>query len=200
MLIEGIIRGWGKTTLSTDAFSLLRVLNLCSQKDITASVFAHLNLFPALSVFNVEDCNLLAQFRQAARNYGWGYWAGKDLGDWFLKSGATGTIWNLILHASFQLGGAIGKEVFKAKDVEKINNIPVFHMCVGDMQADAMVDEIGDRSLRSFYRERIDAARPMETRSSSQTVAPSFRVFHKMSTFRASKRQKLDEFLTGFSG
>lgn len=200
---DSIVRGWGRTASSSDAFGLLRVINCRSQKDITAGVFAHLNQFPALSVFNVEDGKLGPKHRHSARNYGWNYRPGKDLSDWLVKGGTTGAGWDSIVHADFQLGGAFSEERLTAEGVETIDAIPVLHVSVGAAQSDEPVDVTGDGSLRTFYRERIDTIRFPNKRRLSQDIAPSIKMTRRKTTLRvvrASKQQNMEDLLTGFGG
>ena len=163
------------------------------QKDITATVFAHLSHFPALSLFNIEDCNLGPEHRHEARTHGWKYRTGKDLSDWLAKGGATGAGWDSIVHASFQLGGAFSEKTLKAARVN-INALPVLHMSVGAAQPDALFDVKGDRSFRSFYREQVPNKRPL-----SQNI-PTSETSRKKPNLRASKRQKFEDILIGFAG
>ena len=131
-----------------------------------------------------------------ARNYGWNYRAGKDLSDWLVKGSATGTGWDSIVHASFQLGGAFSEKTLTAEGVEATNAIPVLHLCVGATQPDAVVDNIEDGSLRSFYRDLVDTSRFQKKRRLSQMVAPNVRMSKRKPTLRASKRQNLVDLLT----
>ena len=197
-LDDSIIRGWGRTATSSDAFGLLRVLNCRSQKDITASVFAHLNQFPALSIFNVEDCNLGPKHETAARNYGWGYKRGNDFSDRLVKGGTTDAGWDSIVHASFHLGGAFSEKKLTAEGVAAVDAIPVLHMSVGGAQADVT----GVRSLRSFYREQVDTTRFPNKKALSENIASSIKkpVMKpvKKPTLRASKQRKLEDLLIGF--
>ena len=199
-MLEDIIKGWGRMASSSDAFGLLRVLNCRSQKDITARVFAHLNNFSALSQFNVEDCALGPKHRQAARDHGWNYRRGKELSDLLRKGGATGTGWDSIVHASFQLGGGFSERMLKEEGREAFDAIPVLHMSVGATQPDALVDMKGDRSLRSFYRECVDTIRFAKKSPLSRTLASSAEMSCNKPTLRASKQQNMADFLTGFGG
>ncbi len=83
-----------------------------------------------------------------------------------------------------------------AEGVEATNAIPVLHLCVGATQPDAVVDNIEDGSLRSFYRDLVDTSRFQKKRRSSQMVAPNVRMSKRKPTLRASKRQKLVDLLT----
>lgn len=197
-LDDSIIRGWGRTATSSDAFRLLRVLNCRSQKDITAGVFAHLNQFPALSIFNVEDCNLGPRHEKAARNHGWSYKPGNDLSDRLVKSGTTDAGWDSIVHTSFQLGGAFSEKKLTAEGVEAINAIPVMHVSVGAAQPDALANVTGIRSLRSFYREQVDTIRFPNKRPLSENIASSIKKPGKKPTLRASKQQNMEDLLIGF--
>ncbi|KAL9065584.1 MAG: hypothetical protein Q9161_008140 [Pseudevernia consocians] len=197
-LDDSIIRGWGRSASTSDAFGLLRVLNCLSQKDITTTVFTHFNQFPALSLFNVEDCNISSKHRQAARNHGWNYRTGKDFSDWLVKGGTSSAGWDSIVHAGFQLGGAFNEKTLAAEGVEAIDAIPILHMCVGATQPDALVEVTEDRSLRSFYRESVGTIRSPDKRPLSQNIAPSTRMPRKKPTLRASKQQRMEDLLTGF--
>ena len=166
---------------------------------MTAGVFAHLSLFPALSLFNVEDCNLGLKQRQAARKQGWNYRTGKDLSNLLVKGCATGNGWDSIVHASFRLGGAFN-ERSTLKGVEAIDTIPVLHMSIGATQPDALVGVIGERGLRSFYRDLDDTFSCSNKRPSSQDVVPNIKMSHNKPTLRASKQRKMADFLTGFAG
>lgn len=199
-LDDSIIRGWGRIVTSSDAFSLLRVLNCRSQKNITAGVFAHLNQFPALSVFSVEDCNLGPKHKKEARSHGWSYKSGKDFSDRLVKGGLTDVGWDSIVYTSFQLGGAFSKRKVTAAGVEAIDAIPILHVSVGAAQADALVDVTGDRSLRVFYREQVDTVGFPNKRTLSQNTASSIKKSRKKPTLRASKQQKMEDLLTGLGG
>lgn len=199
-MLEGIIRGWGRIASSSDAFGLLRVLNCRSQKHFTARIFDHLNQFPALSLFNVEDCNIGPEDRQAAREHGWNYRSEKVVSDLLVKGGATGTGWDSIVHASFKIGGGFSERPSKAEGVGAIDAIPVLHLSVGDTQPDAPIDVKGDRSLRSFYRERVDMVGFPNKRPLSQSLAPSINKYCTKPTLRASKQQNMADFLTEFGG
>ena len=168
------------------------------QKDITATVFEHLSYFPALSLFNIEDCNLGPEYRHEARTHGWKHRTGKDLSDWLAKSGATGAGWDSIIDTSFQLGRAFSEKTLKAESVD-VNVLPALHMSVGAAQPDALLDVKGDRSFRSFYREQFDTVSDPNKRPLRQNI-PTSETFRKKPTLRASKRQKMEDLLMGFGG
>lgn len=81
-----------------------------------------------------------------------------------------------------------------AEGVE-VEGIPVLHVCVGAAQPDALVDVKGDRSLMSFYRERVDTIELSNKRPLNQKTVM---VSRKKPTLRASKQQKMEDLLTGF--
>ena len=200
---QGIIRGWGRSASSSDAFGLLRVLNCRSQKDITTSVFAHLNQFPALALFNVEDCNLGANDVQVARDHGWDHRAGKDFRDWLVVGGSTGARWDSIIHTSFKVGGAFSKKILTAEDVQAIDASPVLHLSVGAASSDALVDVRGNRSLRSFNRgdrKSVDTIGFPKKRPLDRTFTSNIGVSCKKPTLRASKHQNMDDVLAEFGG
>ena len=173
------------------------------QKDITASVFAHLNQFPVLALFNVEDCNLGSSDVQVARDHGWDYRAGKDLGDWLVVGGSTGARWDSIIHTSFKVGGEFSKKILTAEDVQAIDATPVLHLSVGATQSDALVDVRGNRSLRSFNRgERklVDTIGFPKKRPLDRTFTSNIGMSCKKPTLRASKHQNVDDVLAEFVG
>ena len=77
----------------------------------------------------------------------------------------------------------------------EVEGIPVLHVCVGAAQPDALVDVKGDRSLMSFYRERVDTIEFPNKRPLNQNIVKMSR---KKPTLRASKQQKMEDMLTGF--
>ena len=122
---------------------------------------------------------------------------GKDLGGRLENGGSTGSQWDSIVQASFQLAGAFSEKKTTAEGVEAINATPVLHMSIGPNQADALVDEIGYQSLGSFHRERDDTTMIPKKRPLSQTFDTSIKLFHKKPTLRASKQQKMVDVLAG---
>ena len=201
--LQGIIRGWGRSAASSDAFGLLRVLNCRSQKDITASVFAHLNQFPVLALFNVEDCNLGSNDVQVARDHGWDYRAGKDFRDWLAAGGSTGARWDSIIHMSFKIGGAFSKKILTAEDVQAIDASPVLHLSVGTTQSDAPVEAKGNWSLRSFNRgdrKSVDTVGFSKKRPLDRTFTSNIGMSCKKPTLRTSKHQNMDDVLAEFWG
>ena len=134
-----------------------------------------------------------------ARTQGWNYRTGKDLGDLLVEGGAAGNGWDSIVHASFRLGGAFNGKL-TLEGVEAIDTIPVLHMSIGATQPDALVDVIGDGRLRSFYRDLVDTISCPNKRPLSQNRGPNIKMSRNKPTLRASKQQKMADFLTGFAG
>ena len=187
----GIIRSWGRIASSSDAFGLLRVLNCRSQSHITSDVFSHFNQFPALSLFNVEDCNLGPGDGQAARSHGWNFGVCGYPSD-------LPVTWDAIVQASFRLAGAISGRTLTAEGVDFLNAIPMLHMAVGATQPDVLVDAARGRCLRSFSRERVDMTGSWSKNHLIQTLAPSIKISHCKPSLRASKQQNMVDFMAGF--
>ena len=201
--LQGVIRGWGRSSSASDAFGLLRVLNCRSQNDISDRVFAYLNQFPALALFNVEDCNLGSNNVQVARDHGWDYRAGEDFRDWLVVGGSAGARWDSIIHTSFKVGGAFSKKILTAEDVQAIDASPVLHLSVGATQSDALVDLKGNRSLRSFNRgdrKSVDTIGFQKKRPLDRTFTSNIGMSCKKPTLRASKQQNMDDALAEFGG
>lgn len=200
-LDDGIIRNWGRLAAESDAFSTLRVLNFRWQREITSRVFIHLNQFPALALFNVEECNLGPQEKPTAQQHGWKYKTGLELRDWLLKGGVKGPSWDSVVHACFRLGGEFSTESLTAEGVWAIDDLPVLHLSIGDAARDALVDFVGGRILRCFYRtmkyqgEEVVRASNKRLFTEDQSKVP-----RKKPIMRASKQQNMEDLLMRFGG
>ena len=205
-LEDNVVRAWERTATSTGAFSMLRVLNCRSQKQITPRVFKHMSQFPALALFNVEDCNLGPGDKSAAKRHGWKYRTGKDFSDSLVKAGATGAGWDQITQSCFRIGGALSTDYLTAEGMEAIDSLPILHMGLGAAPADAVHEVAGDRSIRSFYRlERHDYQQPEALQSShkrvlSQSQESLITFGRKKPTVRPSKQQNLEDLFLGLNG
>ena len=200
-LDDSIIRNWARLAAESDAFSILRVLNFRWQREITSRVFTHLNQFPALALFNVEECNLGPQEKPTAQQHGWKYKTGVELRDWLLKGGAKGPSWDSVVHACFRLGGEFSTENSTDEGVRAIDDLPVLHLSIGDATRDALVDVIGGRILRCFYRTTKDQGeKPVRVSNKRLITEDQPKVPRKKPIMRASKQQNMEDLLMGFGG
>lgn len=208
-LDDGIIRSWARIAATSDAFSMLRVLNCRSQKEVTQAVFSLLNRFPALAHFNVEDCNLGPQHKADALDYGWKYRTSSYLSDWLVKSGTTGVSWDSLMHACFKWGGSFSTERLTAEGVEAIDGLPRLHLSLGGPPRGAVIDVSEDRSLRSFHRMGPSTltpqiseivASPISKRPLSQDHMPGAKRICAKYKMRAFKQQYLEKLLMGIGG
>ena len=201
-LDDSIIKAWARLTAESDVFSMLRVLNCRSQSNITPRVFTHLNQFPALALFTVEDCNLGPPEKPTALQCGWRYKTGEEFNDWLVKCGSKGTGWDSIVHACFRLGGEFSTDNLTEEGVRALSDLPVLHLSVGGAPQSAVVDVTGDRSLRCFYRTRWDQKEEEAVRVSHQRLLTDAQpnVVCKKPTIRASKQQNMEDLLIGFGG
>lgn len=203
-LDDSVIRSWGRTAATSNAFSMLRVLNCRSQKEVTSRAFSHLNQFPALALFSVENCNLGSQEKSMALQHGWKYRTGKDLSDWLVKGGASGARWDSIMYTCFGLGGAFSVEALTAEGVAVVDALPVLHLSLGRPQKDAALDKTGNRSLRFFYRvplyaqELVESGRSAHKRLLGEVTPPGQNPIRKKPTIRASKLQDIGDLLSTF--
>lgn len=205
-LDDSIIRSWARIAATSKAFSMLRVLGFRSQKDITYRIFSHLAQFPALAIFNVEDCNLGSQNMSNAVCHGWKYRTGKELSDCLVKGGTTEAAWDSVTHASFQLGAQYNVEALTAEGVEAIDGLPRLQLSLGGLPRPAAVDASGNGSLRSFYRSMLATPRENATTASSpkkrpwsQSQASAGNKAIKTPALRVSKQQNMEDLLMGFS-
>ncbi|MCJ1452754.1 hypothetical protein MMC28_003097 [Mycoblastus sanguinarius] len=200
-LEDSILRTWGRIAATSSAFSMLRVLNCRSQRELTSRSFDHLNQFPVLALFNVEDCNIGPWEKPVALQYGWKYRTGKDLSDWFAKGGAIGSGWDSIVHASFRMGGTFSAETLTVEGVDAVDSLPVLHLCLGAIPREAVVDKKGDKSMRSFYRvaPNFELHHPSKKRFLNEGQPYSANSSRKKPTIRSSKRQNMEDMLIGLN-
>lgn len=204
-LDDSVIKSWGKTAVTSNAFSMLRVLNCRLQREITSRVFDHLSQFPALAVFNVEDCNLGPQEKPTALQRGWKYRTGRELSDWLVKGGTKGAGWNSISHACFRSGGYLSTEALTAEGVEVVNALPALHLSLGGSPKDAAVDTTGDQSMKSFYRtspnmrEHTEYVRSSNKRPLAELQPPGRNTVCKKPLVRLPKLQNIDDLLSAFA-
>lgn len=207
-LDDGIFRSWARIAKTSDAFSMLRVLNCRSQKEITHAVFSFLNQFPALTLFNVEDCILGPQYKADALDCGWKYRTGKSLSDRLVKGVITGPSWDSVMHACFHLGGPFNTGSLTAEGLEAIDGLPRLHLSLGGPPPSAAVDVNGNGSLNTFHRmepgihtPKIDAmlASPISKRPLRQDHIPGAKRACTKSRRRTVKQQNLKD-LFGFGG
>ncbi|KAL2045496.1 hypothetical protein N7G274_001924 [Stereocaulon virgatum] len=198
---DSIIRNWGRLAAESNAFSLLRILHVRQQKEITSRVFTHFNQFPALVLFNVEGCNLGSQEIATAQQHGWKYKTGIEMCNRLVKCSARGPNWNSIVHDCFRLGGDLSAEKLTDESLPAANDLPVFHLSIGDAGRGGLMDATGCQSMRCYYRttkeHREDSERLAKKRLLTETKA---KVPHKKPTVRASKHQNMEDLLTDFGG
>lgn len=205
-LDDSIIRTWARIAKTSDAFSMLRVLSLRSQNDISPLVFNYLNDFPALAVFNIEDCNLDHRIEHDVLICGWGNRTRKSLSDWLVQGGAKGASWDAVMHAYFTLGGTYSTQALTAEGVEAVDALPRLHLSLGGFPQNANVDERGRRGLKSFYRiaesimNPLDKVKTGDKRVLDQARTNSAKRRPHKPTMRASKQQNMADILGGFGG
>lgn len=151
-LDDSIIRSWGRAAAESDAFSMLRVLNFRSQKEITSKVLTYLNDFSSLALFAVEDCRIGPQDKRLALNFGWQYKTGVDLSKFLAEAGATNSTWNAIIRAFFRGSGPFSVKHITAEGVAAVDALNVLHFSLASAVPDAVVDVTGNHSMRTFHR------------------------------------------------
>ena len=201
-LDDGVVRAWGRAAVEADAFSLLRVLNLRQQKQVTPRIFQYLNEFPSLSIFNLDDCSLGPKDKQAAMTAGWKYKTGKMLNDFLPELGKVDATWDSVVHACFRAGGAYGIGSITAEGVNAINSLPVLHFTIGATTSDAGLNASGNYKLQCFERianwvaPQKESLKPVK-RPIDATVKSGERT-RKKPMLRASRQESLGDLLTGF--
>ena len=205
-LDDSIIRTWARMAGTSNGFNMLRVIICRSQKDLSSRVFAHLSHFPALAVFNVEDCNIGSHEKPTALGYGWRYKLGKDPGDRSGTRATKGAGWDSFVKAAFALGGQFSDERLTTEDITVIDALPFLHLSLGGFPANAAVDRAGNHHMRYFYRlssvevqecdfDRSSQKRPLVNFTSSTSASG-----RKRPRVRDSKQQSIADLSAYFAG
>lgn len=194
-LEDGVVRAWGRAALEADAFSLLRVLNLRQQRQVTQRTFQYLQDFPSLSIFNLDDCSLGPKDKQAALTAGWRYRTGNILNDFLPEPGKVDATWDSVAHACFRDEGAYGI------DSTAINSLPVLHFTIGATTSDAGLNASVNYKLQCYERivnwtaPQKGSLQPMK-RPIDATAMSGGRP-RKKPMLRASRQESLGDLLTG---
>ncbi len=149
---DSIIRAWGRAVAEVGAFSMLRVLVLVAQKEITPRSFVYLNQFPSLAFFNTEDCSLGPQSKAEASALGWKYRTGRDLTDFLIHGGLTNALWDSTIQVCFRRAGALRSDHLSQEGVEAIDSLPVLHFCLGLPPKEAALEITTNQRMRCFQR------------------------------------------------
>ena len=161
-LDDRIIRTWGRAAAESEAFSMLRVLACRSQLDLTSQCFQHLSQFPSLALLTVENCSVRSLDKLVARNSGWRYSTGKDLGASLVNSGCANGSWDTIMRTLFYRCSNFGVAALTTEGVRAINSLPILHFSLGPVQGDPMVKQKGQLLLRFFERDKPEHREEVE--------------------------------------
>lgn len=151
-LDDGIIRAWARAATESGAFSMLRVLILKAQKEITSQSFAYLSQFPSLALVNTENCLLDVRSMAEATGLGWRYRTGRDLTDFLNEKGPTGVSWDAVVRALFRQAGAYDADHLDQQSVEAIDSLPVLHFCLGRPSAPTPWDFLANERMMCYQR------------------------------------------------
>ena len=199
-LEDGVVRAWSRAAADAEAFSLLRVLNLRNQKDVTARVFQYLHDFPSLSIVGLDGCSIGIKNKQIAMSFGWRYKTGKMLNEHLPDSGKGDATWDSLTHACFRAGGAYSVETVTAEGVEAVNALPMLHFTLGAATSDAELNASGNYKLQCFERV-ADWTPPVsnleEKKRPIDAVDKSKGLSRKKPVLRASKQQTMSDLLMG---
>lgn len=201
-LDDSIVRSWGRAAKESNAFSMLRVLNCRSQREITPRLINYLNDFSSLALFAVEDCNIGPQDKRLALSLGWQYKTGVDLSKFLVEAGATSSAWDTIIRALFRGSGSFSIKPMTAEGVAAVDALPVLQFSLGGVVPDAVVDVAGSHSLRTFHRMKdpipnlVNPTRHLK-RPAGQTSQPTSHA-RKKPMMRSTKQQSMEDMLMEF--
>lgn len=203
-LEDSVVRAWSRAAADSDAFSLLRVLNLRHQYEITTTVFQYLHGFPSLALFNLDDCCIGPKDRVMATTSGWRYRTGKILNEHLQSLEKVDVTWDSVVHACFHAGSAYGitSMTMTAEGVDAINNLPVLHFTLGTATSYVRLNAAGNYNLHCFERvaqwgPRQDSE-PRSPKKPFGTTETSKNQPRKKPMLRASKAQSMGDLFTQF--
>ena len=199
-LDDSIIRAWARAATEVGAFSMLRVLILKAQKEITVQSFTYLNQFPSLTLFNTENCDLGRTTNAEALETGWKYRKGKDLTDLLVKGGLTDTSWDPTVQALFRQAGAYDADILGQESVEAIDSLPALHFSLGRLPEQAALGIATNERMRCFQRisqkdlqsQNATDRRPLQDEGLLRKVPP------KKPRVRLSKLQDFGDLVMSF--
>ena len=200
-LEDGIVRAWARAAADAEVFSLLRVLNLRNQKDVTARIFQYLHDFPSLSVVGLDGCSIGVKNKQIAMSFGWRYTTGKMPNEHLAGSDKVDATWDSVTHACFRAAGAYSIETVTAEGVEAVNALPMLHLAVGAATSDAELNASGNYKLQCF--ERVAKWTPpvssLEAQKRPIDAVDKYKgLARKRPKLRTSKKQTMGDWLMGF--
>ncbi|KAI9731436.1 MAG: hypothetical protein M1818_007826 [Claussenomyces sp. TS43310] len=72
---DRVVRAWSHAALENGAFKVLRVLKLYQHEEVTDAVLGYIEAFPALMLFEVQDCHFSESTIRYAADLGWFGWS-----------------------------------------------------------------------------------------------------------------------------
>lgn len=199
-LDDGIIRAWARAATEVGAFSMLRVLILKAQKEITPQCLAYLDQFPSLALFNTENCLLGPRTEAEALALGWKHRTGKDLTDFLIKGGLTDASWDSTVRALFRQAGAYNADHLGQESVDAIDSLPVLHFCLGRPPEEAALEITTNERMRCFQRisQKTLPCHNASVRRRSCDEQNSKNVPAKKPRVRISKLKSFEDLLVSF--
>ena len=205
-LDDSIIRTWSRIAANSEAFSMLRVLNLRSQSEITDRIFEYLQDFPTLNFLNMETFRPDHHINAVGLPFGWHHCSGKSHDDWLVQDGAKDRSWDSLTHTCFSFSIQQCKRSSTTDNMEAANASPTLQLSLGESANDVASEELKYGRLESFTRptEVVAAQRGMmDCRGERPSNRDHSTIVHKgikKPSVRASKRQKIEDLLIGLCG
>lgn len=193
---DSIIRSWSRLAVDSDAFSVLRILNCHSQKEMTPRIFTYLDQFPSLDFFNVSDSNFGPQGKPLALNHGWEIKTGMDLSNLLVQGTSEGWGWDSATAAWFRLQGHSCAEALTEDAVRRIDGVPGLELALGPVPVPTVYLQCFCRTKREGYQRN----EPLQKSNKRNLEEVRPKLPRKKPTVRASKQQNLEDVLVGFSG
>ena len=152
---DRVIRAWSRAVTESGAFSVLRVLAIDKQVELTPAMFDYLQVFPTLALFLVNNCKLESRSKEAAELHGFTYRTASALSKLFFEGIKPDKHdhcpWYDILQAAFFSAGQYSVRHLTLEGVEAVNELPFLSFVLGEAPRNASLNPHG-RSLRGFER------------------------------------------------
>ena len=135
---DGILRDWGRHVMENPTekpLSMLRILNVVRQAQITNHCFEYLSMLPCLSILTFDRCSVEPQAMQFVDTFDWFCVATQALADvdssTFFASHKSRMSWRALVKRILSLADIEDEAAKKVKELRALDSIPHLHLILG---------------------------------------------------------------------
>lgn len=195
---DSMIKSWSRAAAESNSFSKLRIINCCTQKNITQDCIPFLNFFPLLALFTYENYDVNGWDHKISSRAGW--YLKTEYHHRCLLRSTTNPAWQSEIDSNFR--GGVWKDIppKSVEEIEALRAIPVVHLSLGISKQDSADDPNQNPRIVILHRIKnahpgaIDSAQILKRLSSVERRSGA----SKKPKMRASKQKNVEDMLTGF--